>query len=77
MHRDRATRQTRLDGFEVDDGESLDGSVVAAGGPGGAAVIHRFGSGLDAKVLVLNKLFMAVRVVSARRAFTLLQKDLA
>ena len=74
MHRDQATRKTRLDGFEVDDGESFDGSVVATGA---AAVIHRFGSGLDAKVLVLNKLFMAVRVVSARRAFTLLLKDLA
>lgn len=32
---------------------------------------------LDASVLVLNKLFMAVHVVSARRAFTLLFKDLA
>ena len=32
---------------------------------------------LDTSVLVLNKLFMAVHVVSARRAFTLLFKDLA
>jgi len=35
------------------------------------------GGGLDAKVLVLNKLYMAVRVVSARRAFSLLVRDLA
>ncbi len=37
----------------------------------------RPGSGLDAKVLVLNKLYMAIRVISARRAFGLLVKDLA
>ncbi|HZT78618.1 MAG TPA: HNH endonuclease [Gemmataceae bacterium] len=35
------------------------------------------GSALDASVLVLNKLFMAVHVISARRAFCLLCKDLA
>jgi len=34
-------------------------------------------SGLDAKVLVLNKLYMAVRVVSAKRAFTLLARNIA
>lgn len=33
--------------------------------------------GLDASVLVLNRLFMAVRVVRARHAFTLLWKQLA
>ena len=34
-------------------------------------------SALDASVLVLNKLFMAVHVVSVRRAFVLLCKDQA
>lgn len=34
-------------------------------------------SGLDAKVLVLNRAFAAVRVVSARRAFVLLARDVA
>jgi 5-methylcytosine-specific restriction endonuclease McrA len=34
-------------------------------------------SALDASVLVLNKLFMAVHVISVRRAFILLCKDLA
>ncbi|MEM9662531.1 MAG: HNH endonuclease [Planctomycetota bacterium] len=34
-------------------------------------------SGLDCKVLVLNKLYLAVRVVSAKRAFGLLARDLA
>ncbi len=42
--------------------------------PGAAAAL---GGGLDCKVLVLNKLYMAVRVVSARRAFGLLVRDLA
>lgn len=35
------------------------------------------GSNLNAHVLVLNKLWMAVRVVDARRAFSLLVRDLA
>ena len=34
-------------------------------------------SALEASVLVLNKLFMAVHVISVRRAFCLLCKDLA
>jgi len=34
-------------------------------------------SSLDASVLVLNKMFMAVHVISVRRAFCLLFKDLA
>jgi len=35
------------------------------------------GSSLNAHVLVLNKLWMAVRVIDARRAFSLLVRDLA
>lgn len=35
------------------------------------------GVGLDAKVLVLNKVYMAVRVISARRAFSMLCRNLA
>ncbi|MBI3823392.1 MAG: HNH endonuclease, partial [Planctomycetes bacterium] len=34
-------------------------------------------SPLEASVLVLNKMFMAVHVISVRRAFILLCKDLA
>mgnify|MGYP006432554995 CR=1 FL=1 len=34
-------------------------------------------TGLDAKVLVLNKLYMAMRVVSAKRALTMLASDVA
>ncbi len=40
--------------------------------PGGGLV-----TALDAKVLVLNRLYVAVRVVSARRAFSLLCRDIA
>ena len=35
------------------------------------------GHALDSSVLALNKLYMAVRVISARRAFCMLFKDLA
>jgi 5-methylcytosine-specific restriction endonuclease McrA len=59
---------------DVPDAEGVDGSVFV--GPGGA-LVERFGTGLDSKVLVLNKLYMAIRVVSARRAFILLAKELA
>jgi 5-methylcytosine-specific restriction endonuclease McrA len=34
-------------------------------------------SGLDAKVLVLNRYFSAIRVIDARRAFVLLAKEIA
>ena len=34
-------------------------------------------SSLDASVLVLNKLFMAIHIISVKRAFVLLFKDLA
>lgn len=34
-------------------------------------------SGLNANVLVLNRLYMAVRVINAKRAFSLLIRDLA
>jgi len=37
----------------------------------------RYYSALDASVLVLNKMFLAVHVISVRRAFCLLFKDLA
>lgn len=60
--------------LDVADGDEADGAAIV--GPGGA-LVERFGTGLDAKVLVLNKLYMAVRVVSARRAFILLCKELA
>jgi 5-methylcytosine-specific restriction endonuclease McrA len=78
MHafRDKASR-TRNDAEGVldVDADRIDRHLL--GGVGGAAALDRFASGLDSKVLVLNKLYMAVRVVSARRAFVLLAKNLA
>ena len=43
----------------------------------GSVMIASPHSALDASVLVLNKVFMAVHVISVRRAFCLLCKDLA
>src|SRR5262245_41560024 len=40
-------------------------------------VMHNASPALEASVLVLNKLFMAVHIISVRRAFCLLCKDLA
>ena len=45
-------------------------SGLSVGLPGGP-------SGLDAKVLVLNRYFSAIRVIDARRAFVLLAKEIA
>ena len=41
------------------------------------AAVAALPSGLSCNVLVLNRLYMAVRVVSARRAFSLLLRNLA
>jgi 5-methylcytosine-specific restriction endonuclease McrA len=56
--------------FEVADSEALDVSPSSM-----ASAISS--SGLESKVLVLNRLYMAVRVISAKRAFVMLAKDLA
>ncbi len=45
--------------------------------PTPADAVATLASGLDCKVLVLNKLYVALRVVSARRAFTMLFRDMA
>jgi len=47
-------------------------SLIAASGLASAVACS-----LDCKVLVLNKLYVAVRVISARRAFSLLCRDIA
>lgn len=57
-----------------DDG---DGFPEGPFGPAVGAVAGGGSLGLDAKVLVLNKLYMAIRVIPARRAFSLLACDLA
>jgi len=57
-------------------GDDLDGADDGALSSGGAFALGT-GGGLDAKVLVLNKLYMAIRVISAKRAFTMLARGLA
>ncbi|MDH3584649.1 MAG: HNH endonuclease, partial [Phycisphaerae bacterium] len=39
--------------------------------------MHAASSALNANVLVLNRMYMAIRVTSARRAFSLLCRELA
>jgi 5-methylcytosine-specific restriction endonuclease McrA len=39
--------------------------------------VDQYHSGLNCNVLVLNKHYMAIRIISARRAFSLLFRDLA
>jgi 5-methylcytosine-specific restriction endonuclease McrA len=56
------------------DSSDTDGGLS---GPGSLPHPHALAASLDAKVLVLNKVFLAVRVISARRAFSMLVRDLA
>lgn len=58
--------------FEVSD-DTADAIAHLMPGHGAEPMSHA----LDSKVLVLNKLYMAIRVISARRAFTMLLNDLA
>ena len=62
------------EGAECGDGAGgrLMPGGYAAGGHAGVLA-----SGLDAKVLVLNKVWVAIRVISARRAFAMLMRELA
>src|SRR2546423_8738993 len=55
----------------------VDSLVHAAPPRNGMFMIAPPNPSLDASVLVLNKLFMAVHIVSVRRAFCLLCKELA
>ncbi len=52
-------------------------SAIAAHPELPAAVAAEVSSALNSQVLVLNRLWMAIRVVDARRAFSLLVRDLA
>lgn len=66
-------------------GEDGIGGRLSAGADGAAALVSATGlgssaihsEGLDAKVLVLNRMYVAVKVISARRAFTLLAREVA
>jgi len=73
--RTAAIRQAALDEAAEGSDPLLAGPAWGGGVVGGGAIA--LPSALDSKVLVLNKLYVAVRVVSARRAFSLLCRELA
>ena len=68
MQGDAAEHGIGLPGHILDD-------VIAS--PSGGLACPGMSEGLNAKVLVLNRAFAAVRVVSARRAFCLLVRNIA
>jgi 5-methylcytosine-specific restriction endonuclease McrA len=71
-------RKPAPNGGYAPDEADIDHALMAMGSPGGAvAAALVLPSGLDCKVLVLNKLYVAVRVISARRAFCMLCRNLA
>ena len=74
--RDTHRRSGKEGGAGADDPNGVSANMLlgGVGGMGGALALT---PGLDAKVLVLNKLYVAVRVVSARRAFSMLFCNLA
>lgn len=76
MQGDAAEHGIGLPGHFLDD---LDVIVSASGSISGSLVSGKLalglGAGLNSKVLVLNKAFAAVRVISARRAFCLLVRN--
>jgi 5-methylcytosine-specific restriction endonuclease McrA len=59
--------QAELDADDFGDDEATLGIAAFAGGS----------DALNAKVLVLNRLYVAVRVISAKRAFCMLARDIA
>jgi 5-methylcytosine-specific restriction endonuclease McrA len=52
-------------------------AALPQGVMGGMAALSGVVSALDYKVLVLNKAFVAVRVISAKRAFSMLSREIA
>ena len=74
---DRARSSDTRGTHHDDSGETPAG--VPTGGSGGGLSPNgaAHSSSLDAKVLVLNKMYMAVRVVSAKRAFTRPAREIA
>jgi 5-methylcytosine-specific restriction endonuclease McrA len=73
--RNGSNHQAALDEAAEGSDPLLAGPAWGGGVVGGGAIA--LPSALDSKVLVLNKLYVAVRVVSARRAFSLLCRELA
>lgn len=80
--RQKKNKSRRSKALRAGRGQRIESYPGIAGGVGSctdAAALNyaQLMTGLDAKVLVLNKLYMAVRVVTARRAFVLLSREIA
>ncbi len=73
--RSKALRSGR--GTRAESVTGIAGGIGSEGAGAAALDYNHLVTGLDAKVLVLNKLYMAVRVVTARRAFVLLSREIA
>lgn len=72
------TRRLQEGGASLSSSPGPAGGVVATALAGSSLSSPLdVGEGLSAKVLVLNKLYVAVRVISAKHAFTLLARDVA
>lgn len=73
------SHQTSIDEAGGDSDAASFGPLLlsAAGGVTGMSGVGGVATALDYKVLVLNRAFVAVRVISARRAFSLLCRDIA
>ncbi len=66
------------DGVSESEAMALVGGVEdGVMGLAGSALAGALASGLNSKVLVLNKLYMALRIVSAKRAFSMLSREMA
>lgn len=79
-HSSSAARQRDdIDLFDDDAEDTLAAALTGFGGTtiGGMAGVIDPASALNSKVLVLNRMYAAIRVVSARRAFCLLMRDIA
>ena len=73
-------RPPRISGDDADPSRAPGGHAILPAETGGEVALPTglgAPNGLDAKVLVLNRAYAAVRVVSARRAFVLLARDCA
>lgn len=64
----RGTTEDEIEALMAEDDASSAALIAHASGGG---------DGLNAKVLVLNRLYVAIRIVSARRAFCLLARNIA
>ena len=71
------SRPPRKSGEDADPSRLAKGLADGVAMPPAVCIAGSEHGGLDAKVLVLNRAYAAVRVITARRAFVLLARDCA